>query len=91
MDAEPPTRVWELPGVKGSLWAVWEPRNPFFIKKKNETVVFWVFKQPTHKLTFGHETFVARDGGGSMPSVKITECRSDLICPKYQIAQVDPK
>lgn len=26
-----------------------------------------------------------------MPSVKITECRSDLICPKYQIAQIDPK
>ena len=36
MDAEPPTRVWELPGVKGSLWAVWEPRNPFFIKKKKK-------------------------------------------------------
>ena len=34
MDAEPPTRVWELPGVKGSLWAVWEPRNPSFIKMK---------------------------------------------------------
>ena len=41
------------------------------------------FKQPTHKLTFGHETLVARDGGSSMLSVKITECRSDLICPKY--------
>ena len=34
---------------------------------------------------------MARDGVGSMPSVKITECRSDLICPIYQIAQVVPK
>lgn len=34
---------------------------------------------------------MARDGGSSMLSVKITECRSDLTCPKYQTAQAAPK